>query len=106
MRRELLADPLLPVEPELALALPGKMAGVGMTLGRRRSQRRQLLVARCEAECAARVERTAGRWVDERGWRALDRHERRELPVDARHRVEQAPGVRVLRGSEDLLRRP
>ena len=43
-----------------------------------------------------------GRRREQRRRRALDRHERCEASLDRRHRVEQAPRVRVLRLLEDL----
>ena len=48
------------------------------------------------------MERAAGREVDDRRRRALDRAQVRDLGLDARHRLEQAPRVRVLRLGEDL----
>ena len=47
----------------------------------------------------------AGREMDDRRRRALDRAQVRDLGLDARHRLEQPPRVRVLRGVEDLARR-
>src|ERR1044072_1188848 len=55
---------------------------------------------------AARVEGAAGRHVDQAGRGALDRDQPLGLvTVDAGHRAEQPPGVRVLGLVEDLLGR-
>ncbi len=62
---------------------------------------------RCSsAYAAARVERAAGRQVDQARRGALDRDQpRRRRPVQPRHRAEQPPGVRVLGPAEDVLGR-
>ena len=80
----------------------GRWQASRMRLGDRRDERRALDRARLEAVAAARVERAARRAGEQRRRRAFDRHERVEPPLDRRHRVEQAPGVRVLRLLEDL----
>ena len=55
---------------------------------------------------AARVERAAGRQVDQAGRGALDRHQPvAHLPVEAGHRAEQAPGVGVLAGARKIVLR-
>ena len=56
-------------------------------------------------EAAARVERAALRHVDQAGRGARDRQQPvAAVPVEARHRAQQSPGVGVLGLVEDLLR--
>src|SRR3990172_8687147 len=76
----------------------------GVVVLRHQLQRRELFFATVDAEGAARVERAAGRQVDEVGRRALDRHQllARRL-VQLRHRVQQAERVGVARVAVDLL---
>src|SRR5450759_3848303 len=50
-----------------------------------------------DLELASRVERTAGREVDQVGWEAVDRLERlMPVSVQSRNRPQQRPGVRML----------
>ena len=60
------------------------------------------LVAGVEAVRAAGMERAAGRQVDDRRGKPLDRTQVTHLGLHARHRLEESPGVRVLRAVEHL----
>src|SRR5262245_20598501 len=62
------------IVPDLALALGGEVAGVGMPV-RNRHERRPLAVARLEPVLAPRMERATLRRTQQRRRRALDRHE-------------------------------
>ena len=66
----------------VVLERPFGLAGVQVPV-RDRRERRPHLVARVEAVRTAGVERAAGRQVDHRGRRALDRQQLRDLALDA-----------------------
>ncbi len=73
----------------------------------RKLQQVGMLAALVDAERAARREAAAGRMRERIGRRAFDGHQpplSRDMPVDARHRVDQRPGVGMARIGQDLPR--
>src|SRR5450756_41816 len=66
-------------------------------------EQRGVARAALDLELAPRVERTAGRKIDQVGWKPVDRLERLvPLSVQSRNRAQQRPGVRVLGVREDI----
>src|SRR5205085_11608527 len=98
---------LLKAAPYAAAHLGGEQAGHGVpgVAGDRLELRVDPLVRIADVG-TARMEVTAGRPLDQARGPARDRHELLVAwTVQPRDRLEQAPGVGVLRGAEDRLSR-
>ena len=85
------------VRPDLALALGRQVARVGMAAAGSRTSGGRSLSHGSKRYLQRGWNGAAGRRVEQRRRRALDRDELLEPPLDRRHRLEQAPRVRVLR---------
>src|SRR5215218_8266496 len=92
--------------PDLLALDPGQMAGHGVA-GFDWDQLRPLLLASAAVSPGvgtARMEWASGRHVDQTGRRALDRKQPfTSIPVEARYRPQQPPGVGMRRSVEQLL---